>query len=53
MLPVLQTYVGHLSLKSLEYYFQITENMINEIGKISEKKLGNIIPKLKDVKKDE
>lgn len=53
MLPVLQTYVGHSSIKSLEYYFQITQNMINEIGRISEKKLGNIIPELKDGKEDE
>ena len=53
MLPVLQTYVGHSSIKSLEYYFQITQNIINEIGRISEKKLGNIIPELKDGKEDE
>lgn len=53
MLPVLQTYVGHSSLKSLEYYFQITMNMINEIGIISEEKLGKLIPELKDVIEDE
>ena len=53
MLPVLQTYVGHSSLKSLEYYFQITKSMINEIGKISEEKLGKLIPELKDVIEDE
>ena len=53
MLPILQTHVGHTSLKSLEHYFQITQNMINEIGKISENKLGKLIPELKDVLEDE
>ena len=53
MLPILQTHVGHSSLKSLEYYFQITQNMINEIGKISESKLGKLIPEFKDVLEDE
>ena len=53
MLPILQTHVGHTSLKSLEHYFQITQNMINEIGKISENKLGKLIPELKDVLENE
>ena len=49
MLPILQAQVGHSSLKSLEYYFHITQNIINEIGKISEEKLGKIIPNIKEL----
>ena len=53
ILPVLQVHLGHQSLKALEYYFKITRTMINEIGKISEQKLGMLIPSLKGVDEDE
>lgn len=47
-LPYLQAYVGHQSIKSLEYYFKLTKNMINDLNPIIEEKIGNIIPKLGD-----
>ena len=52
ILPILRVHVGHQSLKALEYYFKITKNIINEIGKISEQKLGILIPDIKE-KEDE
>ena len=48
MLKILQVYVGHESITSLEYYFQITKVMIDNIQKISDKKLSYIIPSIGD-----
>ena len=52
ILPILQVHLGHQSLKALEHYFKITQIMINEIGKISEQKLGMLIPSLERLDKD-
>ncbi len=49
ILPVLQVHLGHQSLKALAYYFKITKTIINEVGKISEQKLGILIPSLEEV----
>ena len=48
MLKILQVYVGHESITSLEYYFQITKVMIENIQQISDKKLSYIIPNIGD-----
>lgn len=48
MLPIIQTHIGHQSLNSLTYYFQVTNNLLNIVNKISEEKLGYLIPKIKD-----
>ena len=53
ILPILQVHLGHQSLKALEHYFRITQIMINEIGKISEQKLGMLIPSLKGIDEDD
>ena len=53
ILPVLQVHLGHQSLKALEYYFKITKTIINEVGKISEQKLGILIPSLEEIDEDE
>lgn len=42
-LPILQTYIGHQSLESLAYYFHLTNNILKEINKISNEKLGYLI----------
>lgn len=47
-LPILQVQVVHKSLNSLEYYFRLTQTMVNKIGQISEEKLGYLIPSLKE-----
>ena len=44
MLPIIQTHVGHQSLNSLTYYFQVTNDLLNIANKISEEKLGYLIP---------
>lgn len=49
MLPIIQTHVGHQSIKSLTYYFQITNDLLNIVNKISEEKLGYLIPKMEDL----
>lgn len=46
MLPIIQTHVGHQSLNSLTYYFQVTNDLLNIVNKISEEKLGYLIPKM-------
>lgn len=48
-LPYLQAYVGHSSLKALEYYFRLTNVMIEKLNPLIEDKLGNIIPKVGDI----
>ena len=35
MLPIIQTHIGHQSLNSLTYYFQVTNNLLNIVNKIS------------------
>lgn len=50
--PVLQVHLGHQSLKALEYYFKITKVKINEIGKMTEEKIGSLIPDLEEVEND-
>lgn len=47
---ILQVYVGHESVQSLEYYFKITNAMLNDINKISEEKFGYLIPNVEEVK---
>lgn len=46
MLPILQAYVGHNSISSTSYYFHMTNDILNELGTLSEKKLGYLIPKV-------
>ena len=48
MLPIIQTHTGHQSLNSLSYYFQITNDLLNIVNKISEEKLGYLIPNMED-----
>jgi len=48
-LPYLQVYVGHSSIRSLEYYFRLTNVMIEKLNPLIENKLGNIIPKVGDI----
>lgn len=45
-MSILQVYVGHRSLVSLEYYFTITKSMINNINRISEDRYGYLVPVL-------
>lgn len=45
MLPILQAYVGHNSISSTSYYFYMTNDILNELRTLSEKKLGYLIPK--------
>lgn len=47
-LPYLQAYVGHKSITSLEYYFHLTKPILNELQPIINKKLGYLIPVIKD-----
>ena len=49
MLPIIQTHVGHQSIESLTYYFQVTNDLLNIVNKISEEKLGYLIPKTEDI----
>ena len=53
ILPILQVHLGHQDLKALEHYFKITQIMINKIGKISEQKLGVLIPSLKVISEND
>mgnify|MGYP005775574033 CR=1 FL=1 len=46
MLPIIQAHIGHQSLNSLSYYFQVTNDLLNIVNKISEEKLGYLIPKM-------
>lgn len=48
MLPIIQTHVGHQSLNSLTYYFQVTNDLLNIVNKISEEELGYLIPTMGD-----
>ena len=48
MLPIIQAHTGHQSLNSLSYYFQITNDLLNIANKISEEKLGYLIPNMED-----
>lgn len=42
-LPILAAQVGHKSLNSLSYYFHVTNDILNEVTKISNEKLGYLI----------
>ena len=43
-LPILQNYVGHKSIKSLEYYLKTTNIDLENALKISEREFGSLIP---------
>ena len=49
MLPIIQTHTGHQSLNSLTYYFQVTNDLLNIVNKISEEKLGYLIPNMENI----
>lgn len=44
-LPVLQAYLGHVSLKETAYYLHLTADLFPDITERLESALGNIIPK--------
>lgn len=46
ILPILQTYLGHKSTKALSYYFHMTKDILQDLNKLSEEKLGYLIPSL-------
>lgn len=48
-LPILQTYVGHSSIKSLEYYLKTTGQDYDNIRKISEEQFSGLIPNVGDI----
>ena len=48
LLPVLQTHMGHKSLRSLSYYFHSTHDLRHISNKVSEETLGYLIPRLEN-----
>ena len=46
ILPILMTQLGHKSLSSLAYYFHINKDILGTVNKISEEKLGYLIPSI-------
>lgn len=45
LLPVLQAYLGHVSLGDTAYYLHLTADLFSNITEQMEQALGNIIPK--------
>jgi integrase len=45
-LPVLQAYLGHVSLADTAYYLHLTADLFPNITEQVEKALGDIVPKV-------
>lgn len=48
LLPILETHMGHKSLKALSYYFHLNHDLLNQVNKTSEENLNFLIPRLED-----
>ena len=49
MLPILSTYVGHVSLTSTQYYLRLTEDMLSGVLNSYEKRFGVLIQERREV----